>query len=129
MGTDYPLRDGWNEMPCGGAVRVKDGVPLEVSDQGRWNLDEAQILAEAAKLTGCKINWYNLDRWRRWRGPGPLSVFSEGNRYRWSVAKVALEPCEECGSAAGETWVQRGDEAAWLCRACAGKAASGVSAT
>ena len=36
MSSDYPLREGWNEMPCGGAVRVKDGVPLEVSDQGRW---------------------------------------------------------------------------------------------
>jgi len=117
------LRDGWNELPCGGAVRVKNDVPVEVSDQGRWNLDEGQILTEAGKVTSSKITWFSLHRWQRWQAPGLLSIFSRGNMYRWSVAKVVPEACEQCGCKAGVKWVQAGlgDEVVWCCEACAVK--------
>jgi hypothetical protein len=113
------LTDGWNDLPSGGVVQVKDGIPLQVSDKGRWNLEETQILAEAAKLTGSKITWRRLERWRRWQEAGLLSIFSESNRYRWSCAEVVREVCELCGSEVGSKWVRLQGQDVWSCESCA----------
>ena len=49
--------DGWHDLPGGGAVEIVGGVPVRITDKGRWNLDENTLLAEAAELTGLQLTW------------------------------------------------------------------------
>ena len=41
----------------GGAVEMKGGIPVRVSDKGHPTLDETKILSAAAQLTGMKLTW------------------------------------------------------------------------
>jgi hypothetical protein len=114
------LKNGWHDLPCGGSVEVEDRIPIRVSDKGWWNLDENQILGEAAKLTGTKLTWGDLDRSRRWTKAGLRGIFSGSDKWRWCFAKVLLAPCDMCGDDAGVRWILLpGEELRrWSCEAC-----------
>jgi hypothetical protein len=78
MGT----RAGWHDLPRGGKVRVEGGVPVEVTDEGRWDLDEREILTEAGRLVDMPLTWAKLDRAKRWRHAGLTSLVRPSNEWR-----------------------------------------------
>ena len=121
-----PLGDGWHDLPGGGAVKMKGGFPVQVTDKGHWNLDENGILAEAARKTGMKLTWGTQDRTKRWRRGSTLKLFLGFDVWRWSFATVLLAPCEECGNDAGIKWVEvPGGPPWWICERCYQKVLSG----
>lgn len=123
--ADAPKGDGWHDLPSGGAVELEDGIPVRITDKGAWSLDENKILAEAAELTGCKLTW-NLDRARRWRHNTLLSVFRAGLIWRWCLARVLRDACEECGTEVGVRWMRlAGQQPRWVGEDCARDAPDG----
>lgn len=51
-------KDGWNDLRCGYAVKLADGVPVRLSDKECEEVvDEATLLREILQLTGyeCQI--------------------------------------------------------------------------
>ena len=120
--SDIPiLNDGWYDLPSGGAVQIKNGIPIKVSDKGRWDLEEGQILAEVVEFTESKITWRDLDRSKRWRKAGLFSILTKSDRWRWNLANVIRMACENCGCDVGTCWVQPPDQenTMWICDACA----------
>src|SRR6478609_1667580 len=111
---------GWSELPGGGGVQVKDGTPAQVTDRGRWNLDETAILAEAAALTGTRLTWGELDRSQRWRRAGRVRALTGSATWPWCFAAVLPAACEVCGSNAGRCWVHRpgASDPIWICDPC-----------
>lgn len=117
--------DGWHDLPGGGAVQVSNGVPAQVSDKGRWDLDELKLFAEAAEFTCTKLTWVR-DRTKRWHHGSLFELL--GPSATWCYAKVALAGCDVCGSEVGGQWVRRpgGDESPeWCCTNCAAEVARG----
>jgi hypothetical protein len=106
--TSKPVRDGWHDLPSGGAVEIKDGIPVRVSDKARSSLDENEILAEAAQLTGMYLTWQTLRR--------------PGNYSEWSLAHVLVGACELCAEEVGVRWMKYvvDDSPAWVGEECAG---------
>jgi hypothetical protein len=120
-----PARNGWLDLPGGGAVELKDGVPVRVSDKGRWGLDENRILSDAAAQTGVKLTWAYLNRSKRWRYGNFFRSFLPGNAWDWCIASVLRAGCDLCASGAGVKWVPlSGEEVpAWVCEPCSRTAA------
>ncbi len=119
--TSKPVRDGWHDLPSGGAVEMKDGIPVRVSDKANWILDDNKILAEAAQQTGMKLTWAGRGRSQRWRSNNLLTMFRLGNYSRWCLARVLVEACELCGDEVGVRWMKAiGDDSpAWVGEECA----------
>ncbi|MFE6839065.1 hypothetical protein ACFVFI_30030 [Streptomyces sp. NPDC057705] len=122
------VREGWQELPNGGMVRLEDGVPAEVTDAGRWDLDERRILAEAGRLVDMPLTWAELDRARRWRHTGLASLLKASNEWRWCVAPVLRETCELCGTEVGMAWIALagGPERVWAGEQCVQEAREGT---
>lgn len=120
--------DGWYDLPSGGKIHLRSGVPVEVSDAGRWDLDERQILAEAAHFVDMPLLWAELDRSKRWHHTGLVSLFKQSNEWRWCVARVLREACELCGNEVGMEWVTVPGEPqrVWIGENCARDARAGV---
>jgi hypothetical protein len=115
------LRDGWHDLPGGGAVEMKGGIPVRVSDKGHRTLDEAKILSAAAQLTGTKLTWGGGDRAKRWRPNNLLTVFRRDNFSEWCLARVLVAVCELCGDEVGTRWVKLVGESdpGWVGESCA----------
>jgi hypothetical protein len=115
-----PTSDGWHDLPSGGAVELKDGVPVRITDKGNGSFDENKILAEAAELTECKLTW-SLDRATRWRRNSLLSVFRRGLIWSWCLARVLRDACELCGNEVGVRWMKVVDQQSpgWVGEDCA----------
>jgi len=112
--------DGWHDLPGGGAVEIDDGIPVRITDKGRWNLDEDTILAEAAGLTGMQLTW-TWSRGPRWRRNGLLAMFRRGTLEHWRLARVLVGVCELCGDEVGVRWmkVTDGTQPGWVGESCA----------
>jgi len=112
--------NGWHDLPGGGAVEIKDGVPVRITDKGRWNLDENTILAEAAKLTGMHLTW-TWGRASRWRHNSFLTIFHRWSTHHWSLARVFVGACELCGDEVGARWMKviGEDSPSWIGEDCA----------
>jgi len=122
------VRDGWYDLPRGGKVRLEGGVPVEVTDSGRWDLDERQILTEAGRLVDMPLTWAESDRAKRWRHAGLTSLLKASNEWRWCVAPVLRETCELCGNEVGVAWIALAGEPerVWAGKHCAQKAQAGM---
>jgi len=115
------LKDGWLDLPSGGAVEVRDGVPVRVTDNGNYRLDDWQILREAAAATNTELTFRRQGRSERWRKRGIGQIFDARGIYRPEVADVLRNACTACGSAVGEEKVtpDNGGPVEWACRQCA----------
>ena len=115
-----PTSDGWHDLSSGGAVELKGGIPVRITDKGNWTLDENKILAEAAELTEAKLTW-NSDRARRWRHNSLLSTFRPGLTWQWCLARVLRDACELCGNEVGVRWMKVIDQRSpgWVGEDCA----------
>lgn len=50
--------DGWHGLPCGGAVKIEDGLPVRLSDGATADepgADPRRVLAEAIEYTGRRL--------------------------------------------------------------------------
>ena len=114
------IEDGWLELPCGGAVEVRDGVPVRVTDNGNYRLDDRQILQEAAAATGTQLKWREQGRSRRWRSRLGF-IFDAKGTYRKEVAGVLRDACTVCGLEVGESNVtpENGGPVEWAGQQCA----------
>ena len=113
--------DGWHDLPGGGAVEIKESIPVRVSDKGNWTLEETAILAAAARHSGMKLTWATDDRSTRWRRDSILSVLRGGNVWSWCYARVLRVACELCGQEPGTQLrkIVGQDELAWVGEECA----------
>ena len=50
LAVDILLPSGWVDLPCGGRVLLRDGRPVRVSDRGRDDVTEEQVLRDLAAL-------------------------------------------------------------------------------
>lgn len=50
LAEDILLPSGWVDLPCGGRVLLRQGRPVRVSDRGRDDVTEEQILRDVAVL-------------------------------------------------------------------------------
>ena len=114
------LAEGWHDLASGGAVEIQRGIPIRITDKGSGDLDEHQIFAEAAAMTGMRLT-LTLARAGRWRRDRLRSLFRRDKRWRWSYAVVLRAPCEICGVEAGVCWAkERGVEPlSWVDDDCA----------
>lgn len=114
------MADGWQDLPGGGNVRMKNGRPTHVGDKGRWALDENQILSEAAAVTGMKLTWATLDRSSRWHRPSLISALTMSQYSQACIAAVLPAGCDRCGSDVGIDWAVPPGESRpmWCCRKC-----------
>jgi hypothetical protein len=112
--------ENWHELPGGGGVQVKDGTPVQVTDRGRWDLDETEILSQAAALTRTRLTWGDLDRSKRWRRAGRARALTGSATWPWCFAIVLPAACEVCGSNAGRRWAHLPGEPSsiWICDPC-----------
>ena len=124
------LRDGWHDLPSGGRVRVRNGIPTVITDRGHYNLAEDSLLVEAEGVTCTKLTWRSLDRSRRWGTKRLIYIFSGFDKRGWSFAKVLPAACEICGIEAGNRWsrVKDQDQRVWCCPSCSsGSSAQQIS--
>jgi hypothetical protein len=58
MEQHYPpaLGESWVDLSCGGRVLVQQGRPVRVSDRGRTEVTEAQILHDLAQMGWPKLS-------------------------------------------------------------------------
>lgn len=116
------LKDGWLDLPSGGSVEIRDGIPVRVTDNERYMMDDGQILREAAEATQSQLVWAHTDRSRRWRRRGLFEMLAEERTsFRKQVAEVLRDACSNCGVNVGERKVQPdgGYPIEWACRRCA----------
>ena len=113
---DAATENRWINLKCGGAVLMNNGVPVTVTDKGRWELDETQILKDAAEATCCKLEWAELSRSKRWKSSSfNWFIFAKRN---WSMAKILRCACEACGNEKGITYIDVKDQRLWLGNLC-----------
>ncbi|MDC0748672.1 hypothetical protein [Polyangium mundeleinium] len=114
------FKDGWHDLPSGGAVEIQNGFPVRVSDKARWNLEETRILEEAKAFANAKLTWAIRDRSRRWTKAALWTIFKAPDRARWNFAGVLPGACERCGEEAGIRFIERapGEEHEWIGEAC-----------
>ncbi len=112
--------DGWHDLPGGGSIEIKSGIPTRISDKGRWDLDENQLLEEASEYARMKLAWKNLDRSGRWRRVGLTRFLLGLDDGRWRFAAVLRAGCDICGNDIGVQWIQVTGECfpSWVCASC-----------
>jgi hypothetical protein len=55
------LESGWHDLPCGGSVKIENGMPVRISDgikdgdDENCSLEEKMLLLEAQNLCGCQL--------------------------------------------------------------------------
>ena len=113
------LSDGWHSLPIGGALLVKSGRPIRVTDKGDWTIDELSLLREAESFTGFKLN-YTYARGKRWRDSSLSEVLFKKVGSTWSFANIYSGVCFRCGDDAGSYWWQEseGGHEYWICSDC-----------
>ncbi|MGG5890091.1 hypothetical protein ACLF3G_23455 [Falsiroseomonas sp. HC035] len=105
-------------MPGGGGVRVADRQPVEVSDRGKWRLDELAILQEAGEAAGMRLRWTDPERHKRWRSNTWRKLLAPTDEWLWSVAEVRPDTCDICLENFGSAWTETPDGKLWVCEEC-----------
>ncbi|PJZ28041.1 hypothetical protein CH378_19920 [Leptospira kmetyi] len=113
--------NGWHDLPSGGTVEIKAGIPFQVSDKGFWNLEETQILTEAATFTNTRLEWATAERSSRWKSASIWAPFKTPYEQRhWAFAKVLRAGCEKCGNEVGVRFhtSRLSEKVEWVCDKC-----------
>lgn len=84
------ISDDWRDLPHGGAMRLENGVPADLSDKGDWRLDELQILRDAEEISGINLMWLHPSRARRWKETSIFAIFGHRGEVMWRMAKVIV---------------------------------------
>jgi hypothetical protein len=110
----------WCDLPHGGAMRLEDDAPVELSDKGAWQLDEIQILRDAEEVSGIKLTWMHLSRAQRWQKAPITAVLRPRDEWNWCTAKVARAACDLCGVEMGKRWISESGapDPVWVCDTC-----------
>ncbi len=108
----------WSALPGGGAVRLVNGLPAEVSDEGKWRLDELAILREAGEAAGMRLRWAEPARHKRWRSNLWRKLLAPTGEWLWSIARVEPDVCDICRENFGSVWSESPEGRLWVCREC-----------
>ncbi len=114
-------KDGWLDLPSGGAVEIQDGAPVRITDNGNYRVDDSQLLREAEMATDTSLRWRWLERSRRWRSRWLAALIRRDPPFRTDVAEVIRNACSVCGSEVGERNVRpdQGGPVEWAGEQCA----------
>lgn len=87
-------------------MQVEDGWPILATDKGKGAIDEMQLLREAERISGAKLQ-YVSSRAERWRKAPLRSLFLRRDEmWMWSFATILRVACERCGQEPGVGWWQ-----------------------